>query len=208
MFGRLMPREGRFFELFNAHAEQMVHAAKELEALMSDDGDSRNHIEAIDSREVRADGLNHEVIALLHRTFITPFDRDEIHALISSMDDVVDAIQDVAESVTLYNVDRYTPEARQMATLSLSCCERVKHVVSLLDDMKSAADIMRTCREIDQIEGEVDRLMRGAISELFRKETDALKVIKLTAIYQVLEKITDCCKDVSKHIEAIVLESA
>ncbi|MFT3736244.1 MAG: DUF47 family protein [Rhodocyclaceae bacterium] len=90
MFGRLMPREGRFFELFNAHAEQMVLAAKELEALMSDDGDARNHIEAIDSREVRADGINHEVIALLHRTFITPFDRDEIHALISSLDDVVE----------------------------------------------------------------------------------------------------------------------
>lgn len=207
MFGRLMPREGRFFELFNAHAEQMVFAAKELETLMSSEGDVKTHIEAIDSREVRADGINHEVIALLHRTFITPFDRDEIHELMSSMDDVVDAIQDVAESITLYNVDRYTPEARQMASLSLSCCERVKHVVSLLDDMKSAADILRTCREIDQLEGDVDRVMRNAISDLFRKETDALKVIKLTAIYQVLEKVTDCCKDVAKHVESIVLES-
>lgn len=202
-----MPREGRFFELFNAHAEQMVFAAKELETLMSSEGDVKTHIEAIDSREVRADGINHEVIALLHRTFITPFDRDEIHELMSSMDDVVDAIQDVAESITLYNVDRYTPEARQMASLSLSCCERVKHVVSLLDDMKSAADILRTCREIDQLEGDVDRVMRNAISDLFRKETDALKVIKLTAIYQVLEKVTDCCKDVAKHVESIVLES-
>jgi len=208
MFGRLMPREGRFFDLFNAHAEQMVLAAKELEALMSGDGETKAHIEAIDSREVRADGINHEVIALLHRTFITPFDRDEIHELISSMDDVVDAIQDVAESITLYNIDRYTPEARQMASLSLSCCDRVKHVVSLLDDMKSAADIMRTCREIDQLEGDVDRVMRNAISDLFRKETDALKVIKLSAVYQVLEKITDCCKDVAKHVESIVLESA
>jgi uncharacterized protein len=207
MFGRLMPREGRFFELFNAHTEQMVAAAKSLEVLMSAE-DVQPHIEAIDSREVRADGIQHEIMALLHRTFITPFDRDEIHALISSMDDIVDAIQDVAESITLYNVDRYTPDARQMASLSLSCCERVKHVVSLLDDMKSAADILRTCREIDQIEGDCDRVMRTAISELFRKETDALKVMKLSAIYQVLEKITDCCKDVAKRVESIVLESA
>ncbi|GAB4056810.1 DUF47 domain-containing protein [Uliginosibacterium sediminicola] len=207
MFGRLMPREGRFFELFNAHTEQMVAAAKSLEVLMSAD-DVQPHIEAIDSREVRADGIQHEIMALLHRTFITPFDRDEIHALISSMDDIVDAIQDVAESITLYNVDRYTPDARQMASLSLSCCERVKHVVSLLDDMKSAGDILRTCREIDQIEGDCDRVMRTAISELFRKETDALKVMKLSAIYQVLEKITDCCKDVAKRVESIVLESA
>jgi uncharacterized protein len=175
---------------------------------MAGEGEAKTHIDTIDAREVGADGFNREVIALLHRTFITPFDRDEIHELISSMDDIVDAIQDVAESVTLYNVDSYTPEARQMASLSLSCCERVKHVVSLLDNMKSAADIMRTCREIDQIEGDVDRVMRNAISELFRKETDALKVIKLSAIYQVLEKITDCCKDVAKHVESIVLESA
>ncbi len=202
-----MPREGRFFELFNAHTEQMVAAAKSLEVLMSAE-DVQPHIEAIDSREVRADGIQHEIMALLHRTFITPFDRDEIHALISSMDDIVDAIQDVAESITLYNVDRYTPDARQMASLSLSCCERVKHVVSLLDDMKSAGDILRTCREIDQIEGDCDRVMRTAISELFRKETDALKVMKLSAIYQVLEKITDCCKDVAKRVESIVLESA
>ena len=207
MFGRLMPREGRFFELFNAHAEQMVFAAKELALLMGGEGDANAHIEAIDSREVRADGITQEVIALLHRTFITPFDRDEIHQLISAMDDIVDAIQDVAESVTLYNVDSYTADARQMANLTLSCCERVKHVVSLLDDMRSAGDMMRTCREIEQLESDCDRVMRTAISTLFRKETDAMKVMRLSAVYQVLEKITDCCKDVSKHVESIVLES-
>ncbi len=207
MFGRLMPREGRFFELFNAHAEQMVLAAKELALLMANEGDAKTRIEAIDSREVRADGITHDVIALLHRTFITPFDRDEIHQLISAMDDIVDAIQDVAESVTLYNVETYTAEARQMANLTLSCCERVKHVVSLLDDMRSASDMMRTCREIEQLESDCDRVMRTAISTLFRKETDAMKVMKLSTVYQVLEKITDCCKDVSKHVESIVLES-
>jgi len=207
MFGRLMPREGRFFELFNAHAEQMVFAAKELVLLMEGGGDARSHIEAIDSREVRADGINQEVLALLHRTFITPFDRDEIHELITAMDDIVDAIQDVAESVTLYNVETYSADARQMASLTLSCCERVKHVISLLDDMKSAADMMRTCREIEQLESDCDRVMRTAISNLFRKETDAMKVMRLSSVYQVLEKITDCCKDVSKHVESIVLES-
>lgn len=207
MFGRLMPREGRFFELFNAHAEHMVAAAKELSLLMEGEGDAETHIQAIDSREVRADGVNQEVLALLHRTFVTPFDRDEIHKLISAMDDIVDAVQDVAESITLYNVDTYSADARQMASLTLSCCERVKHVISLLDDMKSAADMMRTCREIEQLEGDCDRVMRTAISNLFRKETDAMKVMRLSAVYQSLEKVTDCCKDVSKHVESIVLES-
>lgn len=208
MFGRFMPREGRFFELFDAHAEQVVLAARELVALMTESEDTAARIAAIDEIETRADKINHDCVALLHRTFITPFDRDAIHALISSLDDIVDTIQDVAESITLYNVNRMTPDFKQMAELSLSACERVKAAVKLLGNMENARDMLNTCREIDRLESDCDRVMRSAISRLFRFERDALQVIKLTAIYQGLEKITDHCEDVGKVIEGIVLENA
>ena len=206
MFGRFMPREGRFFEYFNAHAEQVVLAAKELLALVSDIENAATHIETIDTIETRADKINHDAMALLHQTFITPFDRDAIHAMVTNLDDIVDSIQDIAEAISLYNIRRVTPDAMQLAELSLSCCERVKRAVQLIDNMDNAADVLSTCREIDQLESDCDRVMRSALSRVFRDERDALQVIKMKAIYEGLEKITDYCEDASKVIEGIVLE--
>lgn len=203
-----MPREGRFFEYFNAHAEQVVLAARELVALMSSLDNAQAHIEAIDTLETRADKINHDAVALLHKTFITPFDRDAIHALLSNMDDIVDSIQDVAESINLYNIRRLTPDAKQLADLSLSACERVKSTVALIGNMDHAASMLQTCREIDQLESDCDRVMRSALSRVFRDERDPLQVIKMKAIYEGLEKISDHCEDVGKIIEGIVLENA
>ena len=204
-----MPREGRFFELFDAHADQIVLAGRELVALMSDEPEAlQARIDAIDDIETRADKINHDTISLLHTTFITPFDGDVIHNLISRMDDIVDGIQDVAESLMLYNISRPTAEAKQLAELSLSACERVKIAINMLGDMDNARDMLRTCREIDQLESDCDRVMRTAISRLFRFERDALNVIKMKAIYESLESISDNCESVGKIIEGIVLENA
>ena len=204
-----MPREGRFFELFDAHAEQVVQAGRELVGLMGDSADNMQaRIDAIDVIETRADKITHDTVSLLHQTFITPFDGDAIHSLITRMDDIVDGIQDVAESLNLYNISRTTAEAKQLAELSLSCCERVKIAVGLLGNMDNARDMLRTCREIDQLESDCDRVMRTSISRLFRFERDALNVIKMKAIYESLEKISDNCESVGKIIEGIVLENA
>ncbi len=208
MFGRFMPREGRFFEYFNAHAEQVVLAARELVALVKDMENAAIHIETIDTIETRADKINHDAMALLHKTFITPFDRDAIHSLVTNLDDIVDAIQDIAESLSLYNIRRVTPDAMQLAELTLSCCERVKQAVKLIDNMDNAHDVLSTCREIDQLESDCDRVMRSALSRVFRDERDALQIIKMKAIYEGLEKITDYCEDASKVIEGIVLENS
>ncbi len=208
MFGRFMPREDRFFEYFNAHAEQVVLAARELVALMTSTDDAPDRISAIDAIETRADKINHDAVALLHKTFITPFDREAMHALISNMDDIVDSIQDVAESINLYNLRRLTPDAKQLADLTLSCCERVKHTVKLISNMDHASDMLATCREIDKLESDCDRVMRSALSRVFRDERDALQVIKLKAIYEGLERISDHCEDVAKVVEGIVLEHA
>ncbi|GAB4182625.1 MAG: DUF47 domain-containing protein [Rhodocyclaceae bacterium] len=212
MFGRLMPREGKFFDLFNAHSEQIVAGAQELVALLDDlgkpDGDAAGHAAAIDVFETRADKITHETIALLHRTFITPLDRDEIHQLITCLDDVLDLIQDVAHSIRLYDVRRVTEQARQLADICLSCCERVRSAAGLLHDMDHAAAILKTCREIDQLESDADRVMRAALSKLFRDENDMRELIKLKAVYEILEAITDRCEDAANVIEGIVLENS
>src|ERR671931_949413 len=131
MLGRLMPREGKFFDLFNAHAERIVEGSRELAEMIGKFDDLEAHAQRIDAAERAADKITHETIALLHRTFITPFDREQIHALITTMDDILDLIQDVAESVALYDLRAATPEAKQLAEICQQCCDRVKLAVAL-----------------------------------------------------------------------------
>lgn len=212
MFGRFMPQEGKFFDLFNAHAEQIVQGGQALVALMGaliDNPDAaKQHAESIDRYESAADKITHETVALLHTTFVTPFDRDEIHQLIGGMDDILDLIQDVAESMNLYDIQKVTPEAKQLSELALACCQQVRSAVGLLSSMDNGPAILKTCQEIDALESEADKVMRSAMSELFRNEPDVRQLIKLKAIYELLETVTDRCEDVANVIEGIVLENS
>jgi predicted phosphate transport protein (TIGR00153 family) len=211
MLGRLMPREGRFFDLFNQHADRIVDGAQHLVQMMqhyADEPVRQRELDAIDQIETSADKITHETVALLHKTFITPFDREDIHQLISQMDDILDLTQDVAESVVLYDIRLVTPEAIQLALLSQMCCERVRSAVAMLNNMDNADPILKLCTEIDQLESDADRVMRSAMSKLFRDEADVRQVIKLKAIYELLESLTDKCEDVANIIEGVVLENA
>src|SRR4051794_18385492 len=193
MLGRLMPREGKFFDLFNAHAARIVEGAKELAVMIGTFSELDAHAQRIDAVERAADKLTHETITLLHKTFITPFDRDQIHQLITTMDDILDLIQDVAESVALYDLRKVTPEARQLAEICQMTCDRVKTTVGLLTDLKQAEAILKNCEEIDRLESDADRVLRSALSKLFREESDVKQVMKLRVIYDLLESITDRC---------------
>jgi predicted phosphate transport protein (TIGR00153 family) len=208
MFGRLMPREGNFFELFNAHADRIVEGARELDAMIATFANLEAHAQHIDGAERAADKITHETVTLLHRTFITPFDREQIHGLITRMDDILDLMQDVAESVVLYDLRRVTPEARQLAEICKMCCDRVRIAVSLLTNVRQPEAILKTCEEIDRLESDADRVMRAAMSKLFRDESDVKQLIKLRTIYELLEAITDRCEDVANIIEGIVLENS
>ena len=208
MLGRLMPREGKFFDLFNAHAERIVEGARELAAMIGTFKELDAHAQRIDAVERAADKITHECMTLLHKTFITPFDRDQIHQLINTMDDILDLIQDVAESVALYDLRSVTPEAKQLAEICHVCCERVKTTVSLLPDIKRSEAILKYCQEIDRLESDADRVMRSAVSKLFREENDLKQVMKLRVIYDLLETITDRCEDVANVVEGIVLENS
>ena len=208
MLSRLMPREGNFFELFNNHAERIVEGSRELVAMITTFQDVEKHAQYIDTAERAADKITHETITLLHKTFITPFDRDQIHQLITAMDDILDLMQDVAESIVLYDIRKITPESRQLAEICQMCCERVRSAVGLLNKIKDADAILKTCQEIDRLESDADRVMRSAMSKLFREETDVKQLIKLRTIYELLEQITDRCEDVANLIEGIVLENS
>jgi uncharacterized protein len=208
MFGRLLPKEGRFYELFNAHAAQVVTAARELVALLQEFPNLESRARLIDEAEHTADRITAEAMRLLHKTFITPIDREHIHQLVNAMDDICDLIQDVTESITLYDVRAITPEMVRLADIAHRCCERVGDVVRLLEGNGHGEAVIKTCDEIDQLEGDADREMRAAISRLFREEQDVREIIKLKVIYEQLEAITDRCEDVANLAEGIVLENA
>ena len=209
MFGRLLPKEGRFFDLFNAHAAQIVRAARELQALMQNYAEREQHSRMIDEAEHAADRITAEAIRLLHKTFITPIDREQIHQLVNAMDDICDLIQDSSETLTLYDIRAITPETARLADICLKCCERVKDVVGLLGtDAGNFEAILKTCEEIDRLESDADRVMRSAISRLFREEQDVRELIKMKAIYELLEAVTDRCLDVANLAEGISLENS
>jgi uncharacterized protein len=211
MFGKMMPKEGRFFDLFNQHGDRIVAGGQSLVLLFSEFDTVLNrqkHTESIDALEKQADKITHETIALLHTTFITPFDREDIHKLITQLDDILDLMQDVAESMILYDIQAVTPEAQQLADLSAKACERVQAAVKLLSSMDNASAILKICQEIDRLESDADRVMRAAMSKLFRDEPDVRQLIKLKAIYELLEQVSDKCEDVANIIEGVVLENA
>ncbi len=214
LFSKLLPKEGNFFELFNQHADRIVEAAHAFERLVEHYADA--HLRAkynqdVDSAERAADRVTAEVNRLIHTTFITPIDREQIHSLISLMDDVADLLQDAAETMALYDIHHMTEEIKRLSDLAIKCCQRVQAAVRLLGKIAEqpvAEATLKTCEEIDQLESDADRVMRSAISKLFREESDVLEVIKLKAIYELLEAVTDKCEAVANQIEGIVLENS
>ncbi|HEY8099981.1 MAG TPA: DUF47 domain-containing protein [Burkholderiaceae bacterium] len=208
MFGKLMPSEGKFFEFFNQHAELCVKGAKEMVELMTNFDDLEKRVHAIESIEKQADKVTHNAIELLHKTFITPLDRDDIHQLITRMDDILDLLEDAAQTISLYDIKAITPEAKRLAELCLTSAEKVKTAVELLHNMDNAPDILKICTEIDRLEADADHVMRAAMSKLFRDEPDVRTLIKLKAIYEILETVTDRCEDVANIIEGIIVENA
>lgn len=203
-----MPTEGKFFDLFNQHADLCVKGAAEMVAMMTNFDDLENRVHAIESIEKQADKVTHNAIDLLHKTFITPLDRDDIHQLITRMDDILDLLEDAAQTVSLYDIKTTTPEAKRLAELCLASAEKVKTAVGLLHNMDNSTQILATCAEIDRLEADADHVMRAAMSKLFRDEPDVRNLIKFKAIYEILETVTDRCEDVANILQGIIVENA
>jgi predicted phosphate transport protein (TIGR00153 family) len=210
LLSMLMPQERRFFALFNQHASLVVEGAAALVEMLDDyaNGARRDeHVGKIRSIEHRADEVTHQTVALMHNTFVTPFDRDQINKLIQRMDDTLDLMQDTAESLQLYDVHTLTAEVRHLANIMQLACGKVHDAVVQLSSMDNGKSILKICQEIDALESDSDRVMRSAISRLFREEKDTRQLVKLKAVYELIELTTDKCQDVALVIEGVVLEN-
>ncbi|MFY9510163.1 MAG: DUF47 family protein [Rubrivivax sp.] len=214
LFGKLLPREGNFFEMFNEHGTQIAQGARAFMLLVQNYADPalrEKYAADVGAAERNADKVTAEVHRALHRTFITPLDREQIHGLINRMDDILDLLQDSSEVMSLYDLQRLSEDVVRLTEISVRCCERVQHVVTLLPRLKDAAvaeSALKTCEEIDRLESDADRVMRSAMSRLFREEPDTRELIKLKAVYEHLESISDRCEDVANLVEGIVLENS
>jgi predicted phosphate transport protein (TIGR00153 family) len=206
----LMPRETRFFDLFDRHGALIVEGSNAVVELVQHYGDTARRaalIQRIGDIERSADKITHETISVLHATFITPFDRNDIHRLISGMDDVLDLMQDAAESMHLFDIRSLPPASLKMATLLHDCCTRVHSGVVMLRSMDNATRLLELTEEIDSLESEADKVSRDGISQLFREEQDVRQLIKHKNVYEYLEDAIDMCQDVANVIESVVVEN-
>jgi predicted phosphate transport protein (TIGR00153 family) len=208
MLEKLMPRSDEFFDDFDAQAEATVRGAKLLAALLDDFTDVERKVAAIKEVEHHGDKIAHRAFERLHKQFITPFDRAEIHRLLGRIDDVLDLTDATAERLLLYEVGPVPQAARDLAKVLIPCCEKLQEAVRLLRHIKNPAEILMACRAIKTFESDADALGRAAIAALFKSGADALSIMKWKEIYDLIETATDRCEDVANVIEGVVLEHA
>jgi uncharacterized protein len=198
MLEKLMPKSDEFFDDFDAQAEVTVRGAKMLLALFEDFTDIERKVAAIKEVEHEGDNIAHRSFERLHKQFITPFDRAEIHRLLARIDDVLDLTDATAERLLLYEVGTVPQAAKDLARL----------LVPTTQKMQNPAQILQACREIKTFESDADALVRAAIAALFKSGADALSIMKWKEIYDLMETATDRCEDVANVIEGVVLEHA
>lgn len=207
MLERLLPRETNFFDYFDRHAQLSIDAARELQNLLEGkSADIPTRARRIAELESEADTVTHQCVEALHRTFITPIDRYDIHQLITRLDDVLDLVEGAAERIVLYKLTVIPQQIRDLASVLVRCTEEVSQAVRGLRTMKGAAEVRRICIDINRLENEADGILRNAIAHLFENEKDAITVVKWKEIYETLENATDRCEDVANIIEGVVLE--
>jgi predicted phosphate transport protein (TIGR00153 family) len=208
MLKRFMPRETNFFDYFERHAATTVRGCRELVDLATAGTDFVARAARIKDIEHEADSITHDCVEALHKTFITPIDRDQIHMLISHMDDIMDYVEVVSDLCVLYNIDGMTQDARDLADVLLDATLHIEGAVKGLRDMKHAEAISEACIEVNRLENKGDELLRRAVARLFNEEKDPVAIIKWKELYENLEIATDRCEDVANIIEGIVLENA
>jgi predicted phosphate transport protein (TIGR00153 family) len=202
---RLIPRDVKFFELFADLSKNLTDGAKLLRGILEDPRDLFHRVEQLQAIEHKGDAATHAIIAKLNQTFITPFDREDIHRLASSLDDVLDFVNAAAVRLTMYKITQPPPVAAELASLIVLQSEELALGVSLLE---KNGHVLEHCEEINRLEDEADHISRRAIAELFEQEKDPIQLIKLKELYEVLEFATDKAEDAANVLEAVVLKSA
>jgi predicted phosphate transport protein (TIGR00153 family) len=202
---RIFPREERFFDLFVEDAENVLAAARQLEQMMRSYDDIERRAKELFAMEHHGDQLSHAIGSRLNTTFVTPFDREDIHALISGLDDVLDLIEEIADTFLLYGIEAPTPAAIQQASIIVKQCEALYEALTKL---RTYTDLDRYWIEVHRLENEGDRIARAAVANLFSDDSKPVDMIKWKDVYSLFEDCIDKCEDVANIIEKIVVKNA
>jgi len=202
---RLIPREEKFFEMFEAAAQNIHRGAYLLKEMMETYRDPEKQAEAILEVEHAGDTITHDIVHKLNQTFITPIDREDIYALSSALDDVLDLIEAVSDRMIMYKIKTPTETARRLAEVIFKSAEEIVKGVGLL---KAVGNVKPYCIEINRLENEADRISRDAVAALFENERDPIMILKWKEIYEHLEEATDRCEDVANILENVVLKNS
>ena len=202
---RLLPQDEGFFDLFERSADNLQEAARLLDAFLNDYTDLANKAKQINNVEHAGDHLTREAIEKLNRTFLAPFDRDEIHELVSRMDDVLDRMDEAVSRMVLYRIKKPSDDSKALGRVLVTSTTLIREIMPLLRNLKQPQLILTKCLQIQQAESEGDRIEQHALATLFEADTSAIDVIKWKDVYGDLEGATDSCQDVANVIESIVI---
>ena len=208
---RLIPQDARFFDLFNRSAENTLEGARLLDDMLNNYVDVERKTRHLKDIEHTGDEITHEVFGALNRTFVTPIDREDISNLASSLDDVIDWIEEVGRRIYLYRVDEPTDIARHFSKVILEQCEQIARAVPLLETRREAGHLQRATQEIHRLENEADDLLAGAIAHLYDGVTEVpelIKAMRWNDVYQLLEDTTDKSENVATVLNNIALKNA
>jgi predicted phosphate transport protein (TIGR00153 family) len=203
-----IPKEKKFFDLFEANIANALKVAEELKELVESWEYLATKASLIDDLEHEGDHFTHQIMALLHRTFITPFDREDIAALANAMDDVVDFMHAAVMAMEMYKVEKPSPRAKELAMILVAAVKELQLALGLLRNSSRLRDMLPHCVEVNRLENAADTIFRSAMMELFENSTDFAYVIKWREIYEHLETATDRCEDVANVLEGIALKHA
>ncbi|HLJ29654.1 MAG TPA: DUF47 family protein [Candidatus Angelobacter sp.] len=202
---RLIPRDVKFFQMFAEMAGNLRDGARLLKQLLSDFRDIELRVQQLKDIEHRGDDLTHNILTKLNQTFITPFDREDIYRLASSLDDVLDFIYAAGVRLTMYKIKHAPEAAPQLAEIIVRQCDELSSAVAGLERHDK---VLEHCVEINRLENDADQVARSAIGVLFEQETDPISLIKLKELYEILETATDKAEDAANVLEGVVLKGA
>ena len=203
MLSKLIPRDQHFFELFTDLARRVTAAARLLEKAMSEPHNLQQHVQAIKDLEHEADVITHTVIDRIHKVFVTPIDREDIHLLVQELDDVIDMIDGCARRAQMFQIREVRDSGRRLAEVLVRATEAIEWAVT---SMKQSKIVEARSREIKKLEEEGDALYNQAVAELFSGTPDAIEVIKWKELYDTMERALDQCEDVANVLESISIK--
>ena len=203
-----IPREEKFFGLFDDGAQTMVKAAQGLKKLVDTWEDVEERVGEITELEHQGDTVTHQIMAQLHRTFVTPFDREDIALLAHSLDDVTDFIHAAADAMLIYKINQPSQRAKELADIIVQAAAEVERALLQLQHHAQLKQVLERCVEINRLENAADRVFHSAMAELFDDSQDIAYVIKWREIYEYMESATDRCEDVANVLEGIALKHA